>query len=177
MKRPTGRAPPRLRTPPPHVFVPDGSRTGKSLKIQTAGGNGTGAVSSEEPCSEAKSLFDGVEVVSGPALFGALLLAVGHASTLHLQLRLIASVQEDHGDGGVMFWRTKEHNVTQTLEHVQQNHKRQRRERPRTTGPVVVPPLHHNLLIWDLVEKSSPTLHFPQCLTNCICILMSLHYP
>lgn len=50
--------------------------------------------SSAESCAKAKCLFDGLAVVPLPSFSCAVLFTLGHGSTLDLQLRLVALVQE-----------------------------------------------------------------------------------
>lgn len=62
------------------------------------------SLSSEQPRSEAKSLFDSLKVVSLPAFLSPLLLVVRDTSVLHLQLRLAAQVHKRHRDRCIMLW-------------------------------------------------------------------------
>lgn len=88
--------------------MPERSKDNKFKNRKTEKKNGTTRTpSSEESRTVAKSLFNSFEVVSLPALFRPLLLAVGDASTLHLQLRLAAPVQEGHRDRRVMLCRAE----------------------------------------------------------------------
>lgn len=106
---------------------------------------------SVESRSKAKCLFNCSEVVSLPALFRPLLLAVRDASTLHLQLRLTAAVHEAHRDCGIVLceaetWNSVTGGLSETWNVINTS--------LHTAGPVVISPLHHYLLIRYLVTKT-----------------------
>lgn len=117
---------------------------------------------SEEPRSEAKSLFNSLKVVSLPAFFCLLLLAVWDASALHLQLRLTVSVQEVQRDCGVMLceketatlasvWSSPKPSIMCPALNTETSFAQTRTL--HTTGPVVISPLHDYFLIRNLVGE------------------------